>query len=426
MNDFFEIYIPVRKYDNLYNDLLLDIEINFSNNKSKNYRLSRGYYCLLREDFKRFIDRYISNKNIRWDLLIQNQDLPWEHDILTKYNYLWNWSYIIRNSAIKWSTDFILKNVEYIHFGELVDLIDFEWSVENIEILKKWIHFTNIGVDRDNWQTPINYDYLQFFLNKNYLKYGRVNNSISFSYKVNWTNHLIESFCDYWDWNELSANKTVCWDAELISKYEDKVNFDLLSLNDGVKWSVDLIDKFKDKWNWIYMSGNTGIPWSNDLIIKYENMLVFGKEQIDPYSLNLIDVYTLSGNSSIVWDIELFDRYINKLDVWEISINCNIIENVLIKYYQYFNETRSCGSIFFKYSDWRNEFEILRNCWQNLVLNPFINVDYLNNSFFEEHSFLFYFPNGNLAHDGEVETVTITIKELFNNKEKYILKKGRY
>jgi len=411
----FSIYIQGLEYEKEYKKTLIDIEKKFFTKKGEN----SGLYYLLNEDFNEFIDIYLGHKRINWDLFSKNPDLPWNHEILTKYNNFWNWTNLINNPSIEWSTDFILKNAHYIHFGELIEFVNFEWTEEVIEKLQNLLHFTNIGIKRGISQTPKDYSYLKHTLNRRMTDYR--NCSLSLSFKINWSKKLIDRFQEKWDWVELSANKTVCWDAELIEKYEDRVNFELLSINEGVKWTVDLINKYQKKWNWIYLSGNRKIPWSTEFIIANEESLFFGNEKIEKYKLEIIDTFTLSSNESIKWNIKLFDKYLNRLNIWEISQHGRISEEVLIKYHNDFNKTGECDTIFYSFSDWTNEFVIHRNCWQNLVLNPNIDTTTFKNPFFKNCYFEFSFPNGNLAKKWDIRKETISVYDLFQNGEKYII-----
>lgn len=388
--DRFKVRIHGLPYQEEFKSMITDLKTNFCAKEGNVV----GEILLLNDEFELFLNRYLGNKKIDWNWLCEDSNTPWNEQILTKTNYYWDWKFIIHHPSIKWNDELIYRNAKYIDFDYFYENVTFDWNIETINKLKLWINF----------------------------------NILSRSEKINWSNKIIIEFKDNWDWHLLSLNEKIKWTNELISESKDFIDFELLCFNENVEWSNELLEKYNERLNWHFLSGNSQLPWSTEFIIKNESKLLFGDKEIKEYDKNYlyqsiekrkyIDRYrikSLSKNKSIIWNLQLFDRYIDRLDVWDISLNGKIEKEVLVKYHEKFDEKRFTGCFYYKYSDWDDNFEVFTNCWQNLIINPNMDTEMIEDEIFTRKTFEYSTPHGNLARDGIFIKKIVSIDELFKN-----------
>src|SRR5690606_10326042 len=97
-------------------------------------------------------------------------------------------------------------------------------------LLYRYKNYLVFSVDKGGWEKSGK--------NKNGSKYSIIHvseyppnpfshlvGSISSSKTIQWTEELIDSVIEYWDWEELSANRSIRWVAKMIDKYQSYIDF---------------------------------------------------------------------------------------------------------------------------------------------------------------------------------------------------------
>jgi len=85
----------------------------------------------------------------------------------------------------------------------------------------------------------------------------------------------------------------------------------------------------------------------------------------------------LSSNLGFEWDHKLFKEYCQELDIRTFAYFGKIDNEVLYDslFYDKLFENRRYGIIYHKHSDFKDDEFVLRNSWENLLLNENIILD---------------------------------------------------
>lgn len=110
------------------------------------------------------------------------------------------------------------------------------------------------------------------------------------------------------DFNPFSSLVNFDWSTEFLLNNFDKLNWEKLSSNPGLKWNENLIETFLDKWLW-----KPG----------YERQK------------------SICNNESIYWSISIFDKYKDRIDLYDFITHAKIDPNIIIKYYELFLGTKT-------------------------------------------------------------------------------------
>ena len=214
--------------------------------------------------FEKFYER--KNK-VEWFRIHYNNHIPWSKEIIEHFQDRWVWSSLSRNSGLpltfelideysnKWDWDSINKN-KGIYF-----------EIELIEIYKTKPWITEHGI-------PVHPEHPKLIdLIKNYRPYI---NLIFFASETNFQFSIkeIENLKEIKGFiTGLSSNPNFLWSIETINSFIDFWNWENLSSNTGIDLSIELIEMFQDYWVWESLSYNKSLPWSTVLIKKFGNKL---------------------------------------------------------------------------------------------------------------------------------------------------------
>lgn len=84
------------------------------------------------------------------------------------------------------------------------------------------------------------------------------------------TESMLEKYSDKLDWDEVSQNRYINWSVPMLDKFKKKLNWK--SLSDSIDEDVltpSVIESFKDYWDWDNLSDRA--PLTEDLLIAYSN-----------------------------------------------------------------------------------------------------------------------------------------------------------
>ncbi|MEO8150516.1 MAG: hypothetical protein ABI723_22990 [Bacteroidia bacterium] len=319
------------------------------------------------EHIDELIIGYRNKSSIQWDRIVEQTNINWSLEFVTKYNSLWDWHYLQRNPSFKLSFELIEANKDFV----------------------KW-DFTGYSSEL-NW-TP-------FYLNK--YKVNLNFNDLSRSSRIKWDEHLINSVKDSWNWEILCSNEYIKWDVNLVEKFEDRIDFKALMKNKCFEWDERIIDKYLDKWDWESLSTEQSLKWTDRLIEKYKNKWTWNLGFYNSYYFNERNCPSLSSNNRIKWNKTLLKKFESKLDFWLIALQGFIEDNAIVEFHDKFNVNKRVDFQWAHY-DWgstiallsrSNIFEldkmksypeaIYRTGWENFSLNP--------NFFVSKQNITFYF-----------------------------------
>jgi hypothetical protein len=105
----------------------------------------------------------------------------------------------------------------------------------------------------------------------------------------------------------LKGDENILWSSEIIRGNIDSINFLLLSSNPSMFWDYALIEEFEEYVVWRRFNDH------------YEEELAINR------SSNMGLIY----NKSVYWTKEIVDRWREKIDVFELTLNCQIETSVL-------------------------------------------------------------------------------------------------
>lgn len=173
------------------------------------------------------------------------------------------------------------------------------------------------------------WNYEQLLQYKSYLLWDK----LSMNRNMNWSEQIIDEFCNFLDFRALINNNAVLITPYLIEKHFEKWDWTYLADNPNIPWSIELMEKYVDHWSWesIEFAGNLGLssnpylPWSEDLLDLFKDKWFWGE---------------LSSNPSLPWSLGLIRKY-EKLWTWDghfglwgLSVNPSpIVRNILLTYY---------------------------------------------------------------------------------------------
>lgn len=284
--------------------------------------------------FGEIVNTFNSETMFNWDIISEQQDLPWTSEIIHAGRFLWDWSKLQVNPA----TSTLLCSFKIIdNYSELLDwdLISRDtrltWTSTEINKFKNKIFF--------NIYLPPYVDYQD--KSESFIRTFNYFLPTGFSSRPDLTEKIIDEFQNYFNWRELSSNPYIGINREFIEKYFSRIDFYRLchnkSLNLDVLRFMKVIYAFSNKeiskmkfngiertWDfyWIYAFENANINWSFDIISEFEQILneksTQGGSNWDGLSKNInnkslilyykdkLNALTIAYyNPDIQWDIEL-------------------------------------------------------------------------------------------------------------------------
>ncbi len=271
---------------------------------------------------KKFKDvRYLYNKLqnfIDWQLFSKRKDIHFEKDLLTAFSdKSWNWQFLSESYNLEIDNEFLIqlqaypwnwmalsknKNIRFtlpkkpeeaeINPGILISLKDKEWDWNYLSERKDLeVSYQLIDETKDkNW----NYKKLTVhFLRDNLLleNYLRLLSDkdldwslLSSSPKPKFTYDFINEFKNFWDWKELSSNKSIALTRELVTQF-DKWDFRLLTKRPEIIENPQWIFEQKNmQWDWDYISSNEVFMINEDFIGMFNDKLNFTLLSSNPYA----------------------------------------------------------------------------------------------------------------------------------------------
>jgi hypothetical protein len=129
-------------------------------------------------------------------------------------------------------------------------------------------------------------------------------------------------------WDELSGDTAFPWIPRMIDKHVEEINWKELSDNSGVYWNVDTVSKYKDLIHWESLSrrlfyDDSKVQFNShvEIVRKFSDMVDWkvlsdsclpgDKKYLKEFEA-LWDWEVIAGNSSVKWNDELRNEYMDK------------------------------------------------------------------------------------------------------------------
>lgn len=176
-------------------------------------------------------------------------------------------SYLVYNRNVVWDLKTIENTKDKIDWS---GFYNFKGVVLNLSFFKKYEAYIN---------------FRSIYLNQN----------------IDWSNQLLDTYADRWDWEWLMMRPMVAQPRN-IQRYYDNYHWDKFSSNRHLKLTEELIDNYLDKWNWIKLSSNPALKLDRKLVGKYENYLCFNGLSRNPFMVPFILAYP----NDFGWDWHAF------------------------------------------------------------------------------------------------------------------------
>jgi len=199
--------------------------------KLKNrFVLDKSENCILSDSEKK-LTAFLVSYNYKNDFAIKllSHHYPLSKKLLNEFKDIWDWSNdgngISYNTTINWSAELIELYLDKLVWCEFYCLK----NDTETQVLHRGLC--------SNTKLPLTIDLVDKY--PSYFKYGLLD--ISLNEKLQWSEHLIETHLEKWDWDQLSSNEFLPWSPELIGKFSDKWNWQQLSSNKGLSWSAELL-----------------------------------------------------------------------------------------------------------------------------------------------------------------------------------------
>ncbi|MBL0200346.1 MAG: hypothetical protein IPP81_09250 [Chitinophagaceae bacterium] len=143
------------------------------------------------------IEKYLSKDLIEdergyWSGLSYNESLPWNEDLVARYETNWDWEMLSGNNKVG-------------------------FNLNQIEKYK----------DKLLWK-------------RKHVNFGCLSDNTS----LDWSEELIDKYIDKWDWEGLAENEGIFWTDKMIEKYKDRLNYQLLFRSPSLPWSFDFLKKY--------------------------------------------------------------------------------------------------------------------------------------------------------------------------------------
>ncbi|MBS1648296.1 MAG: hypothetical protein JSR09_01205 [Bacteroidetes bacterium] len=350
--------------------------------------------------------------------IAMSYEIDWNNEFILKYADLLSFHYLHRNPKVAWNFELIEKLKDSLNWSYISSYEYLHWTPELLDRYKDYLIFS---VDKSGWEKSGK--------NRNGSSYSILHVSeypqnpfsylvgcISSSKSIQWTEEIIDSVIEYWDWEELCANRSLHWTATMIDKYKSYVNFNSLSTNPNVDWGSDILHRYEDLWNWEELSANSGLPWDIKLIEEFIDRWTW-KPSFNHYWDECWKGYPcLSINEGIFWTPLIINKWKEKIDFWLIARNGNISPDVLYEHRDKFRRKELTGWIHHRYSDWRETEDINKTGWECLLNNNNFKVTEDILSLLQEEEIEMRFSVGyDFARTGEYEYQKLSLLELYKD-----------
>lgn len=278
-------------------------------------------------------------------------------DLLGWFPLVENMDWKILSRTIRWDTHYIKKYYNYIDWDDLSSNSNLEFSEELINEYKDQLNFSNLSINPSvvsvikvypksnkwNWDKVIlnrgfNYKNDFFFLYKNYIKHSGIIEKWTLQHKDNqWFNSKVAI-----KWIKCRFVNNVCnWlegDSYILKKYLHLLSVESLRTLGKVSLSLSQIEMLSEKldFNSKLIDFNSEI-FNDEIIVRYFDRFDFNKRTANCLNFSfdfinenskIINWCYLSFNENIKWSREFIESNIDKLDLFKLSINKKVYDDL--------------------------------------------------------------------------------------------------
>lgn len=303
-------------------------------------------------------EQYIIRDDLDWWQKSQNQNTPWDTQLIQKFLNKWDWRELSDNFSLPWSISLIEQFSQNWDFSSLSTNPALPWSLALIERFSNFWDWKGLSEnpglpwsldlikqyeDRWCWGSPIVpchaelhgvtdriaaempdfFNSLSLSSNLGLLwndprpqwreRWFFVRSGLSGNPALPWSSALIERYADRWSWEGLSSNIGLPWSPEFFELFLGYWDFEQLSGNPNIPWSVEFLERFESYWDWNELSGNPSLPWSEWLIERFADRWDWRLLWLNPgltLKNRILEKFEEHGKIlEKYWDLEIFSVF---------------------------------------------------------------------------------------------------------------------
>ena len=127
-----------------------------------------------------------------------------------------------------------------------------------------------------------------------------------------WTEQTLEKYKDKVNWEEVSGNVEIFWTPIMLDKFKHRLDWTKISsTSNPILLNVSNIEKFKDYWDWSELSGNRSLDLCFELIDMFVDQWDW-TELINRYTGDVFDAF-YSNDMQHIYSFEFLEKYLDKI-----------------------------------------------------------------------------------------------------------------
>lgn len=287
----------------------------------------------------------MANKHAAISLFYRHPDYFWHgvsayyplsEEDLVRYSDVLQWQFVSQNENIRWTTPMVKRFAEQLQWEDFSGSRFFteEEQIERFTSLIDWgFNHHIIG------GSILNNPHIRWDINR----IERYRRNLSFvtlsrSEQVVWTPDLIDRYLKDWDWDSLSENTSLPWSLEFLRRYFTFWSFDswFFQGNQGITGCLEIVEEFWEFLCGVSIFANEKLPWVEmQLLSKWRDKIDWRGVAYNPLLLGQPGFFEkhirhweerqlfkfLSDNEGLPWSEEIFECFIDRWDMTEISTN---------------------------------------------------------------------------------------------------------
>lgn len=263
-------------------------------NLSENRSLGKLFKVLSDSTIKKLLDE----KDWDWELLSNNQSLPWTEEFVIIFTNMISWKSFCSNESFNWTDEFIMRNIDNIYWPNISANRSLPWSIDLIEKYKEYW----------NWE------------------------NLSLNAALPWSKKLLKKYSGKWDWKYLSGY-TINWNKKLLSSFKNDVDWEKIIYNERLYLDIKTMNKFGsankyklDKYTMLEFVLTPKPAWD----VKILNMYLHSKDPhnyVEGYSDDKWGIWNGLINNNNLYN-RFFSKYINDSNIEE------ILDRIIIYWYR--------------------------------------------------------------------------------------------
>ena len=176
------------------------------------------------------------------------KNYPLQPGFIERHEYSIDWNLLSQNIKIDYTLEFCEKYKDKLNWEKFNPLLSNQFIGEGRD--DRLIAFVDHFKDKLNWHTVT--------------QYLRIPEN---------TEHLLNTFEDYWDWGNLCLLESIPWNINLLRKFRNKIVWGSISVNNSVLWKYEWIEEFEDLLDWFWFPHYSSYTWDGRSLKRFRQHL---------------------------------------------------------------------------------------------------------------------------------------------------------